>query len=102
MAQAKWNHFEFQLGRMCGLDRAEKRISLAATLDEHGQVLMPARELSYDSLVIAVGSTTNDFGTAGAAEHCLFLDTRAQAERFPPSCSTTTCAPTPARARPLS
>ena len=82
VAQAKWNHFEFQLGRMCGLNRAEKRISLAATLDDDGQVLMPARELSYDSLVIAVGSTTNDFGTAGAAEHCLFLDTREQAERF--------------------
>lgn len=82
VAQAKWNHFEFQLGRMCGLNRAEKRISLAATLDDHSQVLMPARELIYDSLVIAVGSTTNDFGTAGAAEHCLFLDTREQAERF--------------------
>ncbi len=82
VAQAKWNHFEFQLGRMCGLSRAEKRISLAATLDDQGQVLMPARELTYDSLVIAVGSTTNDFGTAGAAEHCLFLDTREQAERF--------------------
>ncbi len=82
VAQAKWNHFEFQLGRMCSLSRAEKRISLAATLDDQGQVLMPARELTYDSLVIAVGSTTNDFGTAGAAEHCLFLDTRDQAERF--------------------
>lgn len=82
VAQAKWNHFEFQLGRMCGLNRNERRISLAATLDEDGQQLMPARELSYDSLVIAVGSTTNDFGTQGAAEHCLFLDTRAQAERF--------------------
>jgi NADH dehydrogenase len=82
VAQAKWNHFEFQLGRMCDLNRAEKRIGLAATLDDQGQVLMPARELSYDSLVIAVGSTTNDFGTDGAAEHCLFLDTREQAERF--------------------
>ncbi|MCE5362234.1 NAD(P)/FAD-dependent oxidoreductase [Pseudomonas anguilliseptica] len=82
VAQAKWNHFEFQLGRMSGLNRAEKRISLAATLDDNDQVLMPARELTYDSLVIAVGSTTNDFGTVGAAEHCLFLDTREQAERF--------------------
>jgi NADH dehydrogenase len=82
VAQAKWNHFEFQLGRMCNLNRLEKRISLAAALDDHDQVLMPARELGYDSLVIAVGSTTNDFGTAGAAEHCLFLDTREQAERF--------------------
>ncbi|MCT7085341.1 FAD-dependent oxidoreductase, partial [Salmonella enterica] len=24
----------------------------------------------------------NDFGTEGAAQHCLFLDTRKQAERF--------------------
>jgi len=82
VAQAKWNHFEFQLGRMSGLDRANKHITLAPTLDDDGQVLMPERSISYDSLVIAVGSTTNDFGTAGAAEHCIFLDTRAQAERF--------------------
>lgn len=82
VAQAKWNHFEFQLGRMSGLARASKSITLAPTLDDDGQVLMPERRISYDSLVIAVGSTTNDFGTAGAAEHCIFLDTRAQAERF--------------------
>ncbi|NQD91752.1 NAD(P)/FAD-dependent oxidoreductase [Pseudomonas sp. CrR25] len=82
VAQAKWNRFEFQLGRMTGLDRAKQCIALAATLDDRGEVLVPERELSYDSLVIAVGSTTNDFGTPGAAEHCLFLDTREQAERF--------------------
>ncbi|MGY4533767.1 NADH dehydrogenase [Pseudomonas sp. TE3786] len=82
VAQAKWNHFEFQLGRMEGLDRNAKKIRLSATLDEQGDELVPARTLDYDSLVIAVGSTTNDFGTPGAAEHCLFLDTRVQAERF--------------------
>lgn len=82
VAQAKWNHFQFQLGRMTGLDRATRQIHLGATLDENGNELVPARSLDYDSLVIAVGSTTNDFGTLGAAEHCLFLDTRKQAERF--------------------
>jgi NADH dehydrogenase len=82
VAQAKWNHFEFQLGRMEGLDRSAKKIQLSATLDEQGDELVPARSLDYDTLVIAVGSTTNDFGTPGAAEHCLFLDTRVQAERF--------------------
>ena len=82
VAQAKWNHFEFQLGRMSGLDRADKHITLAPTLDDDGQVLMPERRIAYDSLVIAVGSTTNDFGTPGAAEHCILLDTREQAERF--------------------
>ena len=82
VAQAKWNNFQFQLGRMTGLDRTVKQVHLAATLDENGAELVPARSLDYDSLVLAVGSTTNDFGTKGAAEHCLFLDTRKQAERF--------------------
>ncbi len=82
VAQAKWNHFEFQMGRMIALDRAGKSIRLEATTDEHGLELVPSRTLPYDTLVIAVGSTTNDFGTPGAAEHCLFLDTRKQAERF--------------------
>lgn len=82
VAQAKWNHFQFQLGRFSGLDRATQRIQLAATLDEDGRELLPARTLDYDTLVLAIGSTTNDFGTAGAAQHCIFLDTREQAERF--------------------
>ncbi len=82
VAQAKWNHFEFQLGRMSGLDREHRAIQLAATLDDQGQELVPARELAYDTLVIAVGSTTHDFDTPGAARHCMLLDTRAQAERF--------------------
>ncbi|KHL70754.1 NADH dehydrogenase [Pseudomonas flexibilis] len=82
VAQAKWNHFEFQIGRLESLDRAAKRIGLAATLDEAGHELVPARSLDYDTLVIAIGSRTNDFGTPGVAEHCILLDTTAQAKRF--------------------
>ncbi|MCI8209092.1 NADH dehydrogenase [Pseudomonas sp. S25] len=82
VAQAKWNHFQFQLGKMTGLNREARQIHLAATLDEDGLELVPARSIDYDSLVISVGSTTNDFNTLGAAEHCLFLDSRKQAEKF--------------------
>lgn len=82
VAQAKWNHFQFQLGKMTGLNREARQIHLAATLDENGLELVPARSLDYDSLVISVGSTTNDFNTLGAADHCLFLDSRKQAEKF--------------------
>ncbi|PVZ11293.1 MULTISPECIES: NAD(P)/FAD-dependent oxidoreductase [unclassified Pseudomonas] len=82
VAQAKWNHFEFQLGRMRALDREARTIILEPTFDEQGAELVPERSIAYDTLVISVGSTTNDFGTQGAAEHCLFLDTRKQAERF--------------------
>ena len=82
LAQGKRNGFSFQLGRMCGLDRKGKRLLLGPALDEEGRELVPARALSYDTLVIAIGSETNDFGTPGAAEHCTFLDDREQAEGF--------------------
>lgn len=37
LAQAKWNHFEFQIGRFAGIDRQAKTIELSATLGEKGQ-----------------------------------------------------------------
>ncbi len=82
LAQARWHHFRFRLGRMDGLDRAGKRVLLAATLDEDGTQLIPARPVPYDTLVIAVGSKTNDFGTPGAAEFALSLDSPREATRF--------------------
>jgi NADH dehydrogenase len=82
LAQAKWNHFQFQLGSMNAVDRASRTIWLSATVDENGDELVPGRGLTYDTLVIAVGSVTNDFNTPGAAEHCIFLDTPKQATRF--------------------
>jgi len=82
LAQARWHHFRYQLGSMDGLDRARRVVSVAPTLDEEGRVLIPRREIRYDTLVIAVGSTTNDFNTPGAAEHAISLDTPGEAERF--------------------
>ncbi len=82
VAQANWNHFQFQIGRLSGLDRANRSIQLSATLDEQGMELVPARSLPYDTLVIAVGSVTNDFNTPGANEHCVFLDAPEQAARL--------------------
>lgn len=82
VAQAKWNHFHFQLGAMDGIDRERRVVCLRSIQDENGEELIPRREIAYDYLVISVGSNTNDFNTEGAAEHCLFLDTRKQAERF--------------------
>src|SRR5215218_319564 len=83
LAQARWHHFEFQLGRMDGLDRARRAVELCPTRDEiTREELIPRREIFYDTLVIAVGSTTNDFGTPGAREHAISLDTPDQAELF--------------------
>ncbi|MDX1553383.1 MAG: NAD(P)/FAD-dependent oxidoreductase [Marinobacter sp.] len=81
-AHARKHHYEFQLGRMNGLDRNAKEVVIAAFHDEEGKEVVPERRISYDTLVIAVGSNANDFGTPGAQEHCLFLDSLNQARRF--------------------
>ncbi|KEQ18970.1 NAD(P)/FAD-dependent oxidoreductase [Endozoicomonas numazuensis] len=81
LAQAKWNHFQFLPGRMSGLNRDNKTITLAPIYDETGEEVVPERNLEYDDLVICVGSTANDFNTPGAVDHCLFLDNREEAER---------------------
>lgn len=82
LAQARWNHFKFRLGRLEGVDRAAKTLQLAASHDEAGREITPAQQLGYDTLVIAVGSQTNDFGTLGAAEHTIKLDSPQAAKRF--------------------
>lgn len=74
-AQAKWNHFSFQYGRMVDLDRDQKTITFKSSNSE-------VREIQYDTLVMAVGSQCNDFGTLGVQEFCHFLDSRAQAEKL--------------------
>ena len=82
LAQAHWHHFKFRLGRMNGLDRKKKEVLLDPYHDEYGFEVIPARGIPYDSLVIAIGSTTNDFGVKGANKHSIALDTQVQAEKF--------------------
>ena len=82
LAQAHWHHFNFRLGRMDGLDRSKKEVTIAPYFDEDGVEVIARRTFQYDSLVIAIGSTTNDFGIKGAREHSIALDTQDQAEKF--------------------
>jgi len=82
LAQARWHHFGFQLGSIVALDRARRVVMVAPMLDEEGRQLIPEREISYDTLVIAVGSRTNDFNTPGAREFATSLDTPEEARRF--------------------
>ncbi len=82
VAQARWHHFEFQQGELTGIDRARKTISVAGCVDLDGSELLPARELPYDTLVLAIGCVTHFFGVPGAAGNAIALDTVEQAERF--------------------
>ncbi|WP_355661326.1 NAD(P)/FAD-dependent oxidoreductase [Halomonas salifodinae] len=79
---SKGNGYQFQRGTLSDIDRQARRLTLAPILDDEGHVVLPARHLDYDYLVLALGSVSNDFGTPGVAEHCHFLDCPQQAEAF--------------------
>lgn len=81
VAQARWHHFDFQQGEMLDLDRLNKTLTVSALRDEQGNVILPERQIPYDTLVLAIGSVTNFFGVPGAAEHAMAIDTVAQAEQ---------------------
>lgn len=82
LAQAHWHGFRFRLGSMVGLNRAKQEVYTSPVFDDEGNEIIPGRTFQYDTLVIAIGSTTNDFGIKGARENCIALDTQEQAERF--------------------
>lgn len=81
-AQGHWHGFKYRFGEMIGLDRAQKRVHLGATFDEEGREITPDRWIPYDTLVIAIGSVSNDFGTPGVKQNAIMLDTPEDAERF--------------------
>ena len=82
LAQAHWHGFRYRFGEMIGVDRSAKEVHLAATFDDEGRQITPPGSVGYDTLVIAIGSVTNDFGTQGVAEHAVPLETPAEAARF--------------------
>lgn len=79
---ASLNHYNFELGTFTGVDRVAREIILAPLNDSEGRQILPSRRLGYDYLVLAIGSEGNDFNVPGVRQHCLFLDTREQADRF--------------------
>jgi NADH dehydrogenase len=80
--QAQRHGFEFEQGELTALDRAARHITLRALHDADGREILPARQLAFDTLVLAMGSVTQYFGVPGAAEHALPLESVAHAEAF--------------------
>jgi NADH dehydrogenase len=74
--------YRFFYGSLEGIDRDARQVIVAPILDEDGTELIGRHRIRYDYLVIAIGAVSNDFGTRGAREFCIFLDDRDQADRF--------------------
>ena len=83
LAQGRAHGFEFQMGPLEGLDMARRVIRLGHVKAQAGQDdLLGAREIPFDTLVLAFGSRVNDFGIPGVIEHCHMLDSAAQAQHL--------------------
>ena len=82
LAQSHWHGFRYRIGEMTGLDRQRREVHVAPFVDEEGDAVTPQRVFPYDTLIIAVGSLTNDFNTPGVKAHAIALETPAEAARF--------------------
>jgi NADH dehydrogenase len=73
LAQSAWHGFRYRVGEMVGLDRAQRLVQVGPVVDEDGVQVTPGYTRGYDTLIMAVGSNTNDFGSPGVAEHAIAL-----------------------------
>ncbi len=78
---AKDSGFTFIIGEVANIDRDARQLRLRPVSSE-GEEIFPERDLGYDTLVLSVGSKSNYFGTPGASEFTIALDSTEQAERF--------------------
>lgn len=74
--------FEFIWGEMSNLNKETKSITLNPKFNSAGEEFLPERHLNYYNLIIAVGSTSNSFGTPGVKEHSFSLDDLNSANSF--------------------
>jgi len=82
LAQAHWHGFHYRIGQMIGLDRQRREVHIASHIDGEGHEVTTQSTVPYDTLVIAIGSESNDFGTPGVREHAVSLDSPVAAVRF--------------------
>jgi len=80
-AHALRHGFHFEYGEATNVDRHLRRVHLAA-IRADGQTIVPERTIEYGTLVLAVGSRANDFGTPGVSEHCERIDSLSDAITF--------------------
>jgi NADH dehydrogenase len=85
LAQSHWHHFRYRIGEATSVDREARLVHVAPFVDDgdlEQEAVAGARAFPYDTLVVAIGSLTNDFGTPGVMKYAIPLEDSRQAERF--------------------
>jgi NADH dehydrogenase len=82
LAHARAHHYRFRIGAMCGIHRGKRQVYVEPMPDEGGRQLIPPRVIGYHTLILAVGSVSNDFSTPGVKEYAIAIDSADEAARF--------------------
>src|SRR5215469_5465194 len=82
ISHAKLNGFKYCPGELRGLDLSGKAVELGPVPLPDPEEALAGRSIPYDTLILAVGSRANDFGTPGVTENCHFIDDIGQALLF--------------------
>lgn len=80
-AQAHRHGFKYEPGEVTQVDRSEKIVTIAP-LTVGANSIIPERQIPYDTLILAIGSIANDFGTPGVSDHCYRIESRSDAVGF--------------------
>lgn len=81
LAHAARHGLTYRPGTLRRLDRTARQVTLGTVQNSAGEDEVTTT-LTYDTLVLAIGSRADDFGIPGVREHCDFIDSREQAEAF--------------------
>ena len=76
------NNFTFVYGVFSGLDLGSSEITVSPPEAGNDGVIYRERTIRFSRLCIAVGSVSNYYGTPGAAEHTVSLNTTRDADHF--------------------
>ena len=79
---ARRHRYRYIPGRLAALDRDAQTVTLDPVPLDGSPVSLGGATLDYDTLVLAVGSQSDDFGCPGVTEHCHVIEDHRSAQRF--------------------
>lgn len=74
----KYN-YDYIYGSLVNIHKAEKSVDIEILSLSNPEVKC-VRNIKYDTLILALGSGSNDFNVQGVSDHCYFLDSPEQAK----------------------
>lgn len=75
------HNYNYTYGSLVDINKDDKEINVKITSLSNPDTKI-TRNIKYDTLVLALGSRSNDFNILGVKDYCYFLDSKDQAEKI--------------------